>query len=94
VKPQNQAIIHLLSDGKPRMPVEICRELKRFPKATLYLAMKDLANQKILTPMIIENKTKPWRTLTELLGYTLNKDVYKLIKILDEAEEQAKKINK
>ncbi|MEM3555609.1 MAG: hypothetical protein QXF56_02740 [Candidatus Micrarchaeia archaeon] len=93
-KPQNKAIIQLLSDKKPRMPVQICKELsKSFPKATLYLAMKELAKRKFLVPMIIENKTKPWRSLTEILGYTLDEDLYAIIKTLDEVDEKAGRIS-
>lgn len=92
-KPQNRAIIHLLSDKKPRMPVEICRELKEFSKATLYTSMKELTARKILVPMLIEMKEKPWRRLTELLGYTLDEDVFDLIKILDEADKEARDIS-
>lgn len=93
VKPQNQAIIHLLSDGKPRMPVEICRELKAFPKATLYIAMRELVMKKILIPKIIEDKGKRRRTLTDILGYTLDKDVYELIKMLNDADKLAENIS-
>jgi hypothetical protein len=92
VKPQNQAIIHLLSDGKPRMPVEICRELKGFPKATLYIAMRELVMKKILIPKIID-KGKGRRTLTDILGYTLDRDVLELIKILNEADKLAENIS-
>ena len=93
VKPQNQAIIHLLSDGKPRMPVEICRELKEFPKATLYIAMRELVMKKILIPKIIEDKVRSRRTLTEILGYTLDEDVSRLIKLLNEADKFAENIS-
>jgi hypothetical protein len=93
VKPQNQAIIHLLSDGKPRMPVEICRELKRFPKATLYIAMRELVMKKILIPKIIEDKGKRRKTLTEILGYTLDDDVSHLIRMLNEADKLAENIS-
>ena len=93
VKPQNQAIIHLLSDGKPRMPVEICRELKGFPKATLYIAMRELVMKKILVPRIIEDKGRARKTLTEILGYTLDEDVHKLMKILNEADKLAENIS-
>jgi len=92
-KPQNRAIIQLLSDKKPRMPVEICHELRnRYPKASLYIAMKELAIRNILVPLIIENKKKPWRSLTEILGYTLNEEIFKIIELLDEADKQAKDV--
>jgi len=93
VKPQNQAIIHLLSDGKPRMPVEICRELKEFPKATLYIAMRELVMKKILVPKIIEDKGRTRKTLTEILGYTLDKDIPELVKTLNEADRLAENIS-
>jgi len=94
IKPQNRAIIQLLSDRKPRMPIEICHELRsRFPKATLYVAMKELTMRKILVPMLIETKGKPWRRLTELLGYTLNEEIFELIKILDEADRKARDLS-
>ncbi len=93
VKPQNQAIIHLLSDGKPRMPVEICRELKAFPKATLYIAMRELVMKKILIPKIIEDKGKRRKTLTEILGYTLDEDVSELVRMLNEADKLAENIS-
>jgi hypothetical protein len=93
VKPQNQAIIHLLSDGKPRMPVEICRELKAFPKATLYIAMRELVMKKILIPKIIEDKGRTRKTLTEILGYTLDEDVSELIRMLNETDRLAENIS-
>ncbi|MCX6776275.1 MAG: hypothetical protein NT130_05505 [Candidatus Micrarchaeota archaeon] len=93
VKLQNQAIIQLLSDGKPRMPVEICRELKGFPKATLYIAMRELVMKKILVPKIIEDKGKKRKTLTDILGYTLGSDIHELVNILDEADGLAGNIS-
>jgi|SRR5271157_3273904 len=93
VKPQNQVIIHLLSDGKPRMPVEICRELKAFPKATLYIAMRELVMKRVLIPKIIEDKGKRRKTLTEILGYTLDKDVSEMVRLLNEADKLAENIS-
>jgi hypothetical protein len=46
-----------------------------------------------LIPKIIEDKVRSRRTLTEILGYTLDEDVSRLIKLLNEADKFAENIS-